>query len=64
MRFADPFTLGENISSAQKLEAKRLMFLELTQGPFTLSNRTSGLGLTYIQFVSGETPPICHYLST
>ncbi|KAK7058503.1 Hairy/enhancer-of-split with YRPW motif protein 2 [Paramarasmius palmivorus] len=32
MRFAEPFTLTENLSADEKLEAERLMFLELTQG--------------------------------
>ncbi|KAL0576714.1 Hairy/enhancer-of-split with YRPW motif protein 2 [Marasmius crinis-equi] len=31
MRFAEPFTLAENLSDEEKLEAERLMFLELTQ---------------------------------
>ncbi len=31
MRFAEPFTLKENLSAEEKLEAERLMFLELTQ---------------------------------
>lgn len=32
MRFADPFKISENLDAAEKLEAERLMFLELTQG--------------------------------
>jgi hypothetical protein len=31
MRFAEPFTQAEGVSEAEKLEAERLMFLELTQ---------------------------------
>ncbi|KAL1737819.1 hypothetical protein HDZ31DRAFT_13603, partial [Schizophyllum fasciatum] len=31
MRFAEPFKIAENLSDAEKLEAERLMFLELTQ---------------------------------
>ncbi|KAF9074913.1 hypothetical protein BDP27DRAFT_1380982 [Rhodocollybia butyracea] len=31
-RFAEPFTISENLSAEGKLEAERLMFLELTQG--------------------------------
>ncbi|KAG7099720.1 hypothetical protein E1B28_001538 [Marasmius oreades] len=31
MRFAEPFTLAENLSIEEKLDAERLMFLELTQ---------------------------------
>lgn len=31
MRFAEPFTLSDNLSAEEKLEAERLMFLELTQ---------------------------------
>jgi len=46
MRFADPFTYGDNISAAQKLEAERLMFLELTQGLFMLSSPSCGLTFT------------------
>lgn len=32
MRFAEPFKHQEGIQDAAKLEAQRLMFLELTQG--------------------------------
>jgi len=32
LRFADPFKISEKLSPAEKLEAERLMFLELTQG--------------------------------
>lgn len=32
MRFADPFILSPNLGPDEKLEAERLMFLELTQG--------------------------------
>lgn len=32
MRFAEPFVLSEKLSPVEKLEAERLMFLELTQG--------------------------------
>jgi hypothetical protein len=38
LRFADPFKISEKLSPAEKLEAERLMFLELTQG---LKNRLS-----------------------
>ncbi|THV07455.1 DUF89-domain-containing protein [Dendrothele bispora CBS 962.96] len=31
MRFAEPFALSNNLSAEEKLEAERLMFLELTQ---------------------------------
>lgn len=31
MRFAEPFSLSDNLSAEEKLEAERLMFLELTQ---------------------------------
>ncbi|KAK0233811.1 hypothetical protein IW262DRAFT_1258417 [Armillaria fumosa] len=31
MRFAEPFVLSENLTAAEKLEAERHMFLELTQ---------------------------------
>jgi len=32
MRFAEPFKITEGLSPEEKLEAERLMFLELTQG--------------------------------
>ncbi len=32
MRFAEPFKISDNLSDSGKLEAERLMFLELTQG--------------------------------
>lgn len=32
LRFAEPFKISEKLSPAEKLEAERLMFLELTQG--------------------------------
>ena len=32
LRFADPFKISDKLSAAEKLEAERLMFLELTQG--------------------------------
>lgn len=32
MRFAEPFKLPEAFSPEERLEAERLMFLELTQG--------------------------------
>lgn len=35
LRFADPFKISEKLSPAEKLEAERLMFLELTQGQKT-----------------------------
>jgi hypothetical protein len=35
MRFAEPFTPSPNLSDEEKLEAERLMFLELTQGLFS-----------------------------
>jgi hypothetical protein len=38
MRFADPFKISDDLSAEEKLEAERLMFLELTQGlPVALS---------------------------
>jgi damage-control phosphatase, subfamily III len=36
LRFADPFKISEKLSPSEKLEAERLMFLELTQGYITL----------------------------
>ena len=35
MRFADPFKISDDLSAKDKLEAERLMFLELTQGLLT-----------------------------
>jgi len=32
MRFAEPFKLAGDLSPEEKLEAERLMFMELTQG--------------------------------
>lgn len=32
LRFADPFKISNELSPSEKLEAERLMFLELTQG--------------------------------
>jgi hypothetical protein len=32
MRFAEPFKIADHLDQAGKLEAERLMFLELTQG--------------------------------
>jgi len=34
MRFAEPFKIAEGLSPEEKLEAERLMFLELTQGDY------------------------------
>ena len=31
MRFAEPFVLKDGLSAEEKLEAERLMFMELTQ---------------------------------
>lgn len=44
MRFADPFKISDNLSADEKLEAERLMFLELTQG---LSFSAHGLVPSY-----------------
>lgn len=57
MRFADPFKISDDLSAKDKLEAERLMFLELTQGlltvlPIIVSHRQAN------QYASGETPPI------
>ena len=39
MRFAEPFKLAESLSPEEKLEAERLVFMELTQGScFLLSD--------------------------
>ena len=59
MRFAEPFTLKPNMTPQEKLEAERLMFLELTQSKSTnpvqgIEHRTD---LTF-KFASGVTPPI------
>lgn len=40
MRFAEPFKQPENISDQEKIEAERLMFLELTQGLCLTSQNT------------------------
>ena len=39
MRFAEPFKLTGNLSPEEKLEAERLMFMELTQGLCFLLSR-------------------------
>lgn len=36
MRFAEPFKIPGELSQAEKLEAERLMFLELTQGSHSI----------------------------
>lgn len=59
MRFADPFKISEALAPAQRLEAERLMFLELTQG----SESTyiySFVILTFVitQYAFGATLPI------
>jgi len=44
MRFAEPFRSTEGLSPEEKLEAERLMFLELTQGDCLFSlNQISSL---------------------
>lgn len=42
MRFAEPFKISEDLSPEEKLEAERLMFLELTQGNMTFWLSTTG----------------------
>jgi len=32
MRFAEPFKIADNLPADERIEAERLMFLELTQG--------------------------------
>ena len=32
MRFAEPFKIADNMPADERIEAERLMFLELTQG--------------------------------
>lgn len=41
MRFADPFKISDDLSAREKLEAERLMFLELTQGLSTSTTDAS-----------------------
>jgi len=36
LRFAEPFKISEALSAAERVEAERHMFLELTQGRFTV----------------------------
>jgi len=43
MRFAEPFKISEHLSPDEKLEAERLMFLELTQGLVTTRVQNSVL---------------------
>lgn len=57
MRFADPFKISDDLSAKDKLEAERLMFLELTQGLLTVLHIT----ISYRQVnqcASGEIRPI------
>lgn len=37
LRFAEPFKINESLSPKEKIEAERLMFLELTQGMLTVN---------------------------
>jgi hypothetical protein len=45
MRFAEPFKIAEHLDEAGKLNAERLMFLELTQGQssFFFGRKRAGL---------------------
>jgi hypothetical protein len=56
MRFADPFKISDDLSPKEKLEAERLMFLELTQGPLTVLSVIFHPQVN--QCASGETLPI------
>lgn len=56
MRFADPFKISDDLSAKEKLEAERLMFLELTQGPLTVFPVMFHPQVN--QCASGETLPI------
>ncbi|KAJ3517874.1 hypothetical protein NLJ89_g225 [Agrocybe chaxingu] len=38
LRFAEPFKISDKLSADEKLEAERLMFLELTQGSYIVSD--------------------------
>jgi hypothetical protein len=53
MRFADPFKISDDLSAQEKLEAERLMFLELTQGLLTVLRII--LPHVFNQCASGET---------
>jgi damage-control phosphatase, subfamily III len=57
MRFADPFKISDDLSAQEKLEAERLMFLELTQGLLIVLHILIPHGQVN-QSASGETPPI------
>ncbi len=63
MRFAEPFKIAENLPVDERIEAERLMFLELTQSLF-LSNSVGRENLTYLQYACGATPLISHFSST
>ena len=63
MRFAEPFKITEGLSPEEKLEAERLMFLELTQGD-CLNFLHQSPSLIRAKFVCGEIPRICRSSST
>lgn len=54
MRFAEPFKISDNLSEAEKIEAERLMFLELTQGLFHLVSCASSLTISIIVCLWGN----------
>jgi hypothetical protein len=62
MRFAEPFTQSGKSPEA-KVEAERLMFLELTQGSILSLNILCLLTLYLDQSVSGEIPRTSRYSS-
>ncbi len=63
MRFAEPFTQSGKSPEA-KLEAERLMFLELTQGRMLfLISDSYILNFYFVQSVSGEIPRTSRYSS-
>jgi hypothetical protein len=63
LRFAEPFKISDKLSPLEKVEAERLMFLELTQGL-----KRCKLWMLLIspdnQFASGETRPTFLFSST
>lgn len=62
MRFVEPFTQSPNLSDAEKLEAERLMFLELTQGQYIFGIEGTTLIVSW-QFASGVIRLICRFSS-
>ena len=60
MRFAEPFAYKPDQTPEEKLEAERLMFLELTQSMLLITLNATNRMLTWLQFVFGATRLTSH----